>query len=249
MSHSPVISIITVVRNRAGVLARAIESVTSQDYHDVEYIIIDGASTDGTQDVIRRYEKSLAFWTSEPDQGISDAFNKGIAKSKGALIGLLNADDEYLPQALSRVALMFHQSDGQSIIHGNLRVDAAGKSRRLAPRPFPRLWVYLDMPFNHPAMFVPRSIYDRIGAYNPDFHYAMDYDLVLRVMRANTRFIYLNADLTRFSLTGASSRRPPSCHREVLSSQRQNRLFMPACRLAFALKMTINRLKRVWRHE
>ncbi|MCE3247241.1 MAG: glycosyl transferase, partial [Geminicoccaceae bacterium] len=92
-STAPRVTIITAVRNRAATLARTIESVLAQTWPEVEHVVIDGASSDGTVEVIRRYADRLAYWQSEPDRGISDAFNKGLAAARGDCIGLLNADD------------------------------------------------------------------------------------------------------------------------------------------------------------
>jgi len=99
----PVVSIITIVYNGVRHIEDTIKSVITQTYPNIEYIIIDGNSTDGTQEVIKRYEHKIARWISEKDRGISDAFNKGIAMASGALIGMINADDWYEPDAIASV--------------------------------------------------------------------------------------------------------------------------------------------------
>jgi hypothetical protein len=104
----------------------------------------------------------------------------------------------------------------------------------------------LDSPFNHPATFVPRKIYEAVGLYNRKYQLAMDYDFYLRAMLKGIRFFYLNEDIAFFSSEGRSSSAPLICHREVLESQKENGLFMPLCYLTYRQKVTINRLKRLF---
>ena len=103
----PKVSIITVVFNGAQYIEQTIKSVINQDYNNIEYIIIDGGSTDGTQEIIKKYEKDIAFWISEKDTGIYSAMNKGWRKSTGDIIAMLNADDYYLEGAISKVVTSF----------------------------------------------------------------------------------------------------------------------------------------------
>src|SRR4051812_41105410 len=93
----PLISVITVVYNGAATLERTIKSVLKQTYKNIQYIIIDGRSNDGTIDIIKKYEKYISYWVSEPDKGIYDAMNKGVAAATGTLVGILNSDDYYVP--------------------------------------------------------------------------------------------------------------------------------------------------------
>ena len=115
----PLVSIVTVVHNRARTLPRAIDSVLAQEYPELEYIVVDGCSTDGTVDVIRRYEHHIDVWISEPDRGISEAFNKGVALARGQIIGLLNSDDWYEAGAVS-AAVRALEASGCDIVHGQL---------------------------------------------------------------------------------------------------------------------------------
>lgn len=241
---NPLISIITVVFNGEKTLERTIASVISQDYGDIEYIVVDGGSTDGTLGILRKYDNRIDYWISEPDEGIADAFNKGIALSRGEIIGLINADDYYLPGALSKVASAYRAAGSEVIIHGNMLVEKDGRKVRIRPRPFPRLWKYVDFPFNHPAMFVPKKIYDKLGGYDKRCRYAMDYDFSLRAMQSGVSFKFLDEDLACFSIEGVSSQAPINCHKEVLRSQRENGLFSPLCYLTYFMKISINYLKR-----
>ena len=114
----PVISIITIVFNGEKYLDQTIRSVLDQNYPSVQYIIIDGGSTDNSINIIKKYEKDLYFWISEKDNGISDAFNKGIARATGDIIGIINADDWYEPKTFERVA---QQMDDADICFGDVQ--------------------------------------------------------------------------------------------------------------------------------
>src|SRR4051794_27577813 len=116
----PLVSVVTIVRNGARTLSRTIDSVLSQDFRDIEYIIVDGGSTDGTLELLRANQDRIALWISESDLGISDAFNKGIALSRGEIVGLLNSDDWYEPGAIH--AMVEHmQKSGADIACGRLQ--------------------------------------------------------------------------------------------------------------------------------
>ena len=113
------VSIITVVYNGANFIEQTIKSVISQDYNNLEYIIIDGGSTDGTQDIIKKYDDKIAFWVSEKDSGIYNAMNKGWRKASGDFIGILNADDYYLEGTITQVVNAFTNS-GADIVYGGM---------------------------------------------------------------------------------------------------------------------------------
>ncbi len=241
----PLISIITVVYNGAACLEETIKSVIEQDYDRIEYIVVDGGSTDGTLDIIQKYARAghIAKYISEPDHGISDAFNKGISLSSGEIIGLINSDDRYLPGIMRHVAGAYSKFGAGSILHGNIILDRGSKKIRIRPRPQPALWIYVDSPFNHPATFIPKKVYERVGLYSTAYRFAMDYDFYARAMGKGIEFRYLNLDIAFFSEAGRSTKAPLECHKEVLRSQRENSLFMPLCYLTFILKVLINRLK------
>ena len=238
------LSIVTVCLNGARTIQGTIDSVVSQGV-PVEYVVVDGGSGDGTVEIVRRAAAAghVTRWVSEKDDGISDAFNKGIRLSTGDVIGILNADDRYLPGALRAVAEAYGEGPADFVVHGNMIRERAGTSKRIRPRPLPRLWKYVDCPFDHPTVFVPRAVYDRIGAYRTAYRYAMDYDFYVRALAAGVRFRRLDADLTAFSAAGRSASSPQSCHREVLRSQLESGLFAPLCWTTFALKMGVSKLK------
>jgi glycosyltransferase involved in cell wall biosynthesis len=243
----PLISIVTVVLNGAAHLEHAIRSVIEQDYPNIEYIIIDGGSKDGTLDIIRTYENRIDYWLSEPDRGISDAFNKGITRCSGELIGTINADDSYLPGAVSLVAAAHREGTTGLIICGGMIGVWGKKTIRIAPRPWPHMYWYFDTPYYHPASFVPRIVYEWLGAYDLDYHYAMDYEFFLRADLAGVLFHRVPGELTRYSFGGRSGLNPLAAYREVFRAQREHGLYMPLCAVMYCLKFFVNRLK--WLHK
>lgn len=243
----PLISIVTVVLNGATHLEHAIRSVLEQDYHNIEYIIIDGGSTDGTLDIIRKYENRIDYWLSEPDLGISDAFNKGITRCSGDLIGTINSDDSYLPGAITRVAAALGEGTAKRIIHGGMIGVWGKKTARIPTRPLPHMYWYFDTPYYHPASFVPRIVYEQLGAYDLDYHYAMDYDLFLRANIAGVPFHRVPGELARYSFGGRSGSNPLAAYREVFRSQRRHGLNLPLCAAMFCLKFLVNRSKWLYK--
>jgi len=203
------ISIITICFNSVSCIGKTIRSVLSQDWPDFEYIIVDGGSTDGTLDIIREHaaQDRRISWISEPDQGISDAFNKGLRRATGELIGIINADDEYTPGALQAVAREYRSHPECDVFHGDmLRLE--GDKPRFVLKPSPvdcRIW--RQMPLNHPATFVTKRAYAGVGEFDVTLRIAMDYDLVLRLYLAGCRFRYVERVLAMMRYGGASDDR------------------------------------------
>jgi glycosyltransferase involved in cell wall biosynthesis len=183
-SVKPLISVVTVVFNREKHLEQSILSVLGQTYDNVEYIIVDGGSTDGTLDIIRKYEDRIDFWVSEPDRGISDAMNKGIRLANGDLIAHLHADDYYSdPSVISSVcsAYLRHPdalwlTGGIEIVDGNGNILQEIPVRKYSYRKLIRGNYIL-----HPATFVTRRAFEKAGHFNEEYRYAMDYDLWIRI--------------------------------------------------------------------
>lgn len=196
----PKISIITITFNAERYLTQAIESVGEQRYPNLEYIIVDGGSTDGTLSIVKSYPDLVTRWISEPDNGISDAFNKGIRMASGEIIGIINADDGYLPGALPAVAQAVQDHPDFEVYYGNAiheRFDGSGVYQfRPVPKIGPEIW--RRMPVSHPATFVRRSAYERFGVFDTRCPLAMDYELLLRFYRSGARFLYMDSLLARF---------------------------------------------------
>jgi glycosyltransferase involved in cell wall biosynthesis len=213
-------SIITVTYNSTAFLEETIQSVLSQDCGDFEYIFIDGGSTDGTMEIIKRAaaEDFRIRWISEPDNGISDAFNKGIRMAAGDIVGIINSDDTYADGAFGAVAAAFAANPGCDVVHGDmLRIQGTTPLFRLKAAPVDnRIWH--DMPLNHPATFVQRRAYERVGLFDTRLKVAMDYELVLRLFLAGCRFCYLERVLAQMRYGGASDERFLAARQEVFSA-------------------------------
>lgn len=199
MSALPKISVITIVFNAVDVIEATIISVLNQRYPELEYIVIDGGSEDGTLKILEKYRGQIDILVSEPDEGISDAFNKGIRLASGQLIGLLNADDRYLPGALMAAAEAFR---GKGVYYGRMEVLENGRPNGTY---YPDHYqLEKDMTLCHPATFVAAETYEKYGLYRTDFRYAMDYELMLRFKTSGVDFYPVDYTFTAMSAGGVS---------------------------------------------
>lgn len=180
----PRVSVVTPSFNQGQFIEETIRSLLLQGYPDLEYLILDGGSTDGTLDVIRKYEKHLTSWVSEADEGQSDAINKGFARCTGELMNWLNSDDLLLPGALRAVAEAAHRDPEAGVYVGaSERVTEKGKKIATIRRTAEQVNNPLDWIKNHfpqPASYFRRSLWDRVGPVDLSLHYAMDTDLWVR---------------------------------------------------------------------
>jgi glycosyltransferase involved in cell wall biosynthesis len=202
-----------VVKNGAAHLAQCIESVLAQSWPGIEYIIIDGGSTDATLDIIRTYDDRLAFWVSEPDRGIFDAMNKGIGLATGELIGLLNADDWYEPGAVEAAATALLERGLHGVYYGEkylVQVDMGKVYEMPASLEFWR-----GMNVCHQAMFVHREVYERLGGYDLRYRLAADFDFLVRALREGIPFVRLGRFVVNFRDTGASAQALGEGNREI----------------------------------
>lgn len=204
------ISIITVVYNNASTIADTIKSVNNQTYKNIEYIIIDGASTDGTLDIIRSSQHNITKLISEPDKGLYHAMNKGIALATGDIIGILNADDIYESKdSLSQVIQKFKETDADAVYGNLVYVDAHDiikvirkwEAGEYKPNAFKMGW----MP-PHPAFFTKKNIYSTFGNFNTELKIAADYELMLRLIHKNNiKLSYLSKTIVRMRIGGISN--------------------------------------------
>jgi glycosyltransferase involved in cell wall biosynthesis len=184
MIDAPRISIVTPSFNQARYLDQTIRSVLDQGHPNLEYIVIDGGSTDGSVEVIRKYEKQLAFWVSEPDAGQVDAINKGLRRATGEWVGWQNSDDIYFPGALRAAADTMIAHPGAALVIGNMRlIDAGDQVLRelIYCKPNHDALLCEGMVLTNQAAFWRRSVHDRIGYLNPSFQYCFDYEWFLRL--------------------------------------------------------------------
>jgi glycosyltransferase involved in cell wall biosynthesis len=186
MNKYPKISIITVCYNSQKTIKHTVNSVRSQDYPNIEYIIIDGLSTDWTLKILEYYKDNIDHFVSENDNGIYDAMNKGIALSKGDIIGILNSDDFYPNnEVLSRVSKVFRES-GCDCLYGDLLYVNKGYARKIErywkSGPFSISKLDKGWTLPHPTFFVKRSVYEKYGYYNTDLSASADYEMILRLL-------------------------------------------------------------------
>ena len=208
------ISIITITYNSAATLPRALESVRSQTYGDIEHIIVDGASTDGTKELIINYQLSIinsqspkVRWISEPDNGIYNALNKGIAMATGDVIGFLHSDDVlYSPDSIGQIAAAF-ESSGADVVYGDLEYRHGDKVvRRWRSNAFRRGDLKYGWMPPHPTVYVRREVYRRVGPYDEWFRISADYDMILRIFTAGYKTRYIPQVLVAMETGGASNR-------------------------------------------
>jgi len=184
MSKQPLVSIVTPSFNQAPYLEATIRSVLEQDYPNLEYIIVDGGSTDGSLEIIRRYAHRLAWWVSEKDRGQTDAINKGFARAKGEILAWLNSDDTYQPGAVSEAAAFLQSRPEVGLVYGEANfIDENGHVIGHFPaaqtnyRRLRRGYVHIPQQ----AAFFRAELWRKVAPLDPSFYFAMDYDLWVRL--------------------------------------------------------------------
>lgn len=206
------ISIITVVYNAVDTFQRTINSVVCQKNENIEYIVVDGGSTDGTVELIKKNENNIHYWISEPDNGIYDAMNKGIKMASGDIIGIINADDWYEENAISEVERVFLETDAE-IVYGALNYfyeDRTEKSKYVDINYLP--W---SMVIPHPASFVKREVYDRLGLFNTEYRIAADFEFMNRAFKNHIKFEHVERVYANFSMNGISNTNSDLCRNET----------------------------------
>lgn len=193
MNTKPLVSIVTPSFNQGKFLEETILSVLNQDYENIEYIVVDGGSSDNTLEVIKKYQSRLAWWVSEPDKGQTDAINKGFNRASGEIIAWLNSDDVYAPGAIREAVKYLVENPQIGMVYGELDfIDEHGRvigRFNAAQTDLPRLrrgFVHIPQP----SAFFRRDLWTKVGPLDPSFFFAMDYDLWTR-LAAHTELKYL----------------------------------------------------------
>lgn len=205
VNKPPLVSIVTVVYNGKQTIDETIRSVMSQTYRDIEYIIVDGGSSDSTVDILKRYEHDIAYWVSLEDGGIYDAMNFGLSLASGEIVGLLNADDLLLPDAIEKVAISFMDSSVDFVygdahivtVDGDLMCTKIAEKNLLASLPY-------RMPFAHQTMYVRRSTLNRVGPYDTTYRLSADLDFVCRMVYAGFKGVHISGPVSCFRVGGLS---------------------------------------------
>jgi len=205
------ITIITVCYNRKNTIEKAIKSVLEQNYQDIEYIIVDGNSTDGTKEIIESYRDKISQYISEPDKGMYDAINKGLKLATGEVIGLMHSDDEFYDKnAITKIAARFNFYPNTEGVYGDGIYVSNDKEERLIRNRIGGVfrlkkvkegWLPL-----HPTVYLKKSIIDKHGLYNLDFNIASDTEFLLRYLyKYKIKMTYVNAYIVKMRMGGMST--------------------------------------------
>lgn len=217
--RNKLVSIITVTYNSASTLPSTLHSVEAQNYADIEHIIIDGASTDGTLSIIQAYAqgKSYVRYVSEKDTGIYNAINNGVSLATGDVIGILNSDDVLAsPDTIATIVKTFSDTNAQ-VVYGDLVYCNASGSvvRYWRSNAFRRSSLKFGWMPAHPTFYCLHSVYDEVGKYDETFRISADYDFMLRVLLRSYHITYIPAILIRMGIGGVSNR---NCRAMLLKS-------------------------------
>ncbi len=202
------ISIITVCYNSAATLEKTIQSVASQAYNNIEYIIVDGNSKDTTVEIIKKYESTITKWISEPDKGLYDAMNKGIQLATGDLVGILNSDDTFYNNTVLKDLINFHKQNLIEASIGNIvQHNAEGKIiRKYSAKNWQPEKLKIGFMPPHPAIFFKRALFSKFGDYQLDFIIGADYELITRFfLKNNIKWKYSGITTTAMLVGGLSS--------------------------------------------
>lgn len=213
MNNKPFFSIITVCFNSATTIERTIKSVLNQNFLDYEYIIVDGGSSDTTIDIIKKYEphfQGRLKWKSESDNGIYDAMNKGVLRSNGIIIGIVNSDDWLESDALSNVydAFVSNDKDENCLYCGGILYHKNGMQRKWMANLksfYKQTHLYVMSGIRHPATYVPAKVYQNVGLFNDKMKLSADQDFILRCFNAGFKFLEVNKVLSNMSAGGLST--------------------------------------------
>jgi len=224
------ISLLTVSYDSETTIKDTIESIRSQDYNTIEYIVVDGDSKDGTVQIIKSYDSVVTKWISEPDKGIYDAMNKAIGLATGDVVGILNSDDFYFDSTIiSQVAAAFENQDVDAVFGDLIFVDPNNLKKTVrtysSAKWNPSKFAKGFMPA-HPTFFVRRKYYEQFGVFKTDYKIAADYELLIRFLYVNKlRYQYLPITMVKMRRGGVSSRNLTSnivLNNEIIRACREN---------------------------
>lgn len=207
------ISVITVSLNMADTIERTIKSVISQECDELEYIVIDGGSEDGTVDIIHKYEVYISYWCSESDHGIYDAMNKGLTVATGDIVAFLNSDDWYEENALKTVTAQFDEET--DVLCGQVKAYKNGQLTGIEPnRKIPREELFLGMCYCHQAIFARRQVFEQYGYFDTRYRIAADYDWFLNLYGNGIRIKVVDDIFANYNKAGISNQQLKIVFRE-----------------------------------
>lgn len=199
----PKISIITITFNSERYLEQTINSIATQTYTNIEYIVVDGGSSDATLEIINRYDSKIDKWLSEPDSGIADAMNKGLKLSTGDYILFIHSDDYLIDQKVIEQAV-FEMTVPYDIVLFDIFLEKKGRRTLHSPKGL-IWWINFKTTIFHQACLCSRRLFERIGEFDKAFQIAMDFDFFLRAYRTGVRFSYIKFPISVMRLVGVSS--------------------------------------------
>ena len=202
------ISIITVCYNSAKTIEKTFQSVQGQTYNNIEYIVIDGKSKDGTVDIMNDYKSIITKYISEPDKGLYDAMNRGIELATGDLVGILNSDDVFTDHTILEKVARFHtENDIEASVGNVLQINEAGKTiRKYSAKNWNPEKLKIGFMPAHPAIFFNRNLFEKYGKYHLDFTIAADYELIIRLfLKHKISWEFSNITTTSMLVGGLSS--------------------------------------------
>ena len=242
---NPLVSIITICLNSEKTLEQTIQSVINQTYNPIEYLIIDGGSTDSTLDFIRKYDNRIDYWVSEPDGGTSDAINKGIQLSRGDLIGILCSDDFYEQDAVE-IIIGKYSTAASKIYHGDItRIDAdTGEKTFLVKPPEDLRRLFQGCAVNTAAAFVDRRIFEKHGLFFDDYKLANDHEFLLRVFLAGVKFEYIPQNITFMREGGMSQKHYIRACRERFNLSVKHGYLVPKALFVFLITVVKKAVER-----
>ena len=208
------VSIVTATYNSARTLGDTMKSVLKQTYSDIEYIVVDGLSSDGTQDIIRQHETKFGGrlkWISEKDSGIYDAMNKGIRMATGDIVGILNSDDYFTSDDVIERMVASFENQNIDAVYGDIHFIHDGEPDKIvryySSKPFRPFWLRFGFMPAHPSFYCRRRVYEKAGLYKTDYAIGSDYEMMVRLFMVHKiRAKYLPIDFVTMRTGGASTR-------------------------------------------
>lgn len=246
LDRRPLLSVVTVARNSGQFVLETIRSVQMQDYPAIEHVVVDGASTDGSAELIRESLRAKDIFVSEPDDGIYDAMNKGIRRARGDIIALLNADDRYAHAGVVSKFMQRFENPKIDCVLGDVaffRKHPDHIVRRYDSGRFRPSRIRWGIMPAHPAMVLRREVYERIGLYRTDYQIAADFEFVARAFgKQQTRYVYMPEVFVKMALGGVSTqgaRARQVINRESIRACRENGIYsnLPMITSKYAFKL------------
>ncbi|HET7834030.1 MAG TPA: glycosyltransferase family 2 protein [Gallionella sp.] len=251
LPNKPLLTVITVVFNGAATLEQTICSVIEQTYANIEYIVIDGGSTDATLDIIRKYGDKIDYWVSEKDAGIYDAMNKGIALATGDYIGMLNSDDFFSnPEVLEKIAARLDVSHVDAVFSCLDIVDPANLTRvlrRYRISSYTSFMLRIGVMPPHPTFYCKKSCYQKAGAYRTNYRIASDFEMLARLLlKQHITWEFIDETTVKMRSGGLSNRGIKSSwvvNREIIRACTENGLYTNM--FILALKLPLRLMERI----